>query len=452
VELVTISTKPLEFGAEPLSFSNRGYYIYVTEACNLRCNYCFVSDKQNHRHLTPEMADKIVTFIKSDAAKLRETYIHFFGGEPLVRASMIDYLTNQFTAWSKQSGVKVKYGITTNGTLLNKDNCELLKRNEVGVQLSLDGGKEGNNVHRQLMGGSQQGLRPAGAFDMVQIQNYFEYFGKGRPNCRMTCTVHNVTYLSRSIQELHEIGFKSFSIIPDADCGEWTPASLALYESEMSRVYEYWAGHREIEVNTIQQTMDKLSQKKIQQNLCQAGRSVIGITIDGDIYPCHDFSGRFSKDPAERNELLIGNIEKGFTENQQKFADMSYEKKRSGNGYDCSQCWARWSCGHGCPYMNYAKTHDIFEVNATYCSMNRINATLALRWMSSMEDFRILGTKEMSSIRQKLARAVLNAAGGEQEAAFGRNPEGRAMLPSPAKMRQLGFDPFPEQEAAGARR
>ena len=247
-------------------------------------------------------------------------------------------------------------------------------------------------------------------------------------------------------------GFKSFSVIADSDCGDWTPAALAQYESEMSRVYEYWAGHREIDVNLIQQTMDKLTEKKIQPNLCQAGRTVIGITIDGDIYPCHDFSGRFSKDPAERDALLIGNVEKGFTQNQQKFADMSYEKKRSGNGHDCTQCRARWSCGHGCPYMNYAKTHDIFEVNATYCTMNRINATLALRWMSTLEDYRIVGAKEVSNIRQRLARAVLNAAGGEADAAFGRNPEGRAMLPSPAKMRQLGFDPFPEQQPAGARR
>jgi uncharacterized protein len=450
MELVSISTTPLEYGVEPLTFSNRGYYIYVTEACNLRCNYCFVSDKLNHRHLTPAMADKILAFVKEDASKLRETYIHFFGGEPLIRASMIEYLATEFREWSKRSGVKVKFGVTTNGTLLTKQNCELLKRNDIGVQLSLDGGKEGNNIHRQIMGGSQQGLPNAGAFDLVHIQNYFEYFGKGRPNCRMTCTVHNVPYLSKSIEELHKLGFKSFSIIPDSDCGEWTPTALAQYESEMSLVFEYWATNRDIEVNTIEHTMEKLAQKKIQSHLCQAGRSILGITIDGDIYPCHDFSGRFSKDPEERNALLIGNVEKGFTPNQYKFSDMSYQQKRSGNGYDCTKCWARWTCGHGCPYMNYARTRDLFEVNATYCSTNRIHATIALRWMSSLEEYRFVGTKDVASIRQKLAKAVLNAAGGEEEAAFGRNQEGRAMLPSSAKMRELGFDPFPEAVVAQA--
>ena len=45
-------------------------------------------------------------------------------------------------------------------------------------------------------------------------------------------------------------------------------------------------------------------------------------------------------------------------------------------------------------------------------------------------------------MRMKLARAVLNSAGGEEEAPFGRNKEGKALLPSPARMRQLGFDPW----------
>jgi uncharacterized protein len=450
MDLVQIGGRPVEFGAEPLSFSSRGYYIYVTEACNLRCDYCFVTDKMNNRHLTPQMADRILGFIAEDGKNLKETYIHFFGGEPLIRAQMVDYLAAHLREWAAGAGIKLKLGITTNGTLLTKQNCELLKRHDIGVQLSLDGGRDGNNVHRQIMGGSQQGLRPAGAFDLVQVQNYFDYFGKGHPNCRMTVTVHNVGFLAQSIRELHGLGFKSFSMIPDADCGAWTPDKFRQYEDEVSQVFEYWAANREIDVNIIEQTMEKLAQRRIQTHLCQAGRTVLGITIDGEIYPCHDFSGRFAKDAAEREALLIGHVDKGYTVNQQKFADMSYTKKKSGNGYDCKQCWARWTCGHGCPYMNYAGTRDIFEVNATYCSVNRIHATVALRWMSSLDEYRFIGKKELATVRQKLTKAVFNASGGEEEAAFGRNGSGRALLPSPAKMRELGFDPFPAASGTSA--
>jgi uncharacterized protein len=441
-ELSAHGMPALEYGIQPLPFSNRGYYIYVTEACNLRCNYCFVSDKTNSRHLTPDMADKVLAFVKADACNLKQTYIHFFGGEPLIRPSVVDYLAGQLRAWSKERNFKLKLGITTNGTLLTRQNCEILKRHDIGVQLSLDGSKEGNNVHRQLMGGAQRGLRPAGAFDLVQIENYFEYFGKGRPNCRMTVTIHNVRFLARSIRELHARGFRSFSIIPDADCGAWTEDYLAQYEAEMASVFEYWATHREIEVNAIEQTIDKLARKRMQPQLCQVGRSILGITVDGDIYPCHDFSGKFSTDPSERAKLLIGNVEKGFTINQLRFSDLATEKAKSGNGYDCPTCWAKWVCGRGCPYMNYARSGDLLQVNSVYCATTRINVTLALRWMSVLDDYRFLQPKDIGAMRMKLARAVLNSAGGEEEAPFGRNKEGKALLPSPARMRQLGFDPW----------
>jgi uncharacterized protein len=432
----------LEYGNQALSFTRRGYYIYVTEACNLRCNYCFVSEKANNRHLTSGMADNVLSFIKADACNLKETYIHFFGGEPLIRPSMVDYLAGELRAWSEERNVKLKLGITTNGTLLTTQNCEMLKRRDIGVQLSLDGSKQGNNVHRQVMGGTQCGLPPAGAFDLVQIENYFKYFGKGRPNCRMTVTIHNLKYLAQSISDLHEIGFKSFSIIPDADCGAWTETWLSQYEVEMARVFEYWARNREVEINTIHQTMNKLAQRRVQPQLCQVGRSILGITVDGDIYPCHDFSGKFSSDPAERAKLLIGNVEKGFTANQLKFSDLATDKARSGNGHECSTCWAKWTCGRGCPYMNYARSGDVLEVNAAYCATARIHATLALRWMSALDDYRFLRASDIGSMRLKLARAVLNAAGGEEEAPFGRNKEGKALLPSPVRMRQLGFDPW----------
>jgi radical SAM protein with 4Fe4S-binding SPASM domain len=266
----------------------------------------------------------------------------------------------------------------------------------------------------------------------------------------MTVTIHNVKFLSKSVRELHEMGFKSFSIIPDADCGAWTESSFAQYESEMSKVFEYWAAHREIEVNTIEQTIEKMVRKKIQPNMCQVGRTILGITIDGDIYPCHDFSGKFASDPAERHNLLIGNVEKGFTANQHKFSDLPVEKARSGNNFDCSTCWAKWACGRGCPYMNYTRAGDVFQVNSVYCSTTRINATLALRWMSILDGCRFLRDKDIAAIRLQLSKAVLNAGGGEEEAPFGRNKEGRALLPSPMKLRELGFDPWPEEKKNGS--
>jgi uncharacterized protein len=380
-----------------------------------------VSDKQNHRHLSRGTADQILAYIARDGADLNGSYIHFFGGEPLIRPAMVDYLAGALRDWSRERAIDLRLGITTNGTLLTKANCEMLKRHKIGVQLSLDGSKKGNDVHRQLMGGTQCGLPPAGSFDMVQIANYLAYFGGEYPNCRMTVTVHNLPYLAESIRELHGIGFKSFSVILDADCGAWTAERLSQYEAELDQVYYYWVSNREIHVNAIDQTIEKLLAKAERRHICQVGTSVVGITIDGDIYPCHDFAGKYAADAAERVKLILGNVaDQGAAGETAVCRPLLTAELKSGHGHDCQTCWARWSCARGCPYMNYAQSQDATTVNATYCAATRINASLALRWMSALEEFQFVYP------RQKRA----NARVGSRE-----TPNGGTKIPgTPAQL------------------
>ncbi len=361
--------------------ARRGYYVYVTEACNLRCSYCFVKEKQNGRHLTTTMAKHILEFISEDASSLSSIYVHFFGGEPLLRPMMVDYLAGRLREWSSGRQLDLRLGLTTNGTLLTTENCEMLKRHGIGVQLSLDGSKEGNDIHRQFMGGTQCGLRAAGAFDSVNIASYLSHFGRTTPNCRMTLTVQNLPYLGQSISELHKLGFKSFSIIPDFDTGSWTLAHIGKYEHAMEAVLQYWAKNQELWINCFDKTARALRNKRLPRSLCQAGTDILGITVDGDLYPCHDFSGRYSRG-ADAKKLLIGHVTTGYSESHRRPIDMSIESSvKSGCGYDCGTCWAKWTCARGCPYMNYASSGDIRIVNATYCATQRVNTLLMLKWM-----------------------------------------------------------------------
>jgi radical SAM protein with 4Fe4S-binding SPASM domain len=203
-------------------------------------------------------------------------------------------------------------------------------------------------------------MRSAGAFHLVKISNYLRVFGGNRPNCRMTVTKHNVTYLTRSIKELHDVGFKSFSIIPNTDSNEWSPSDLASYEAAMEGVFEYRSACPDIWVNVIDTTVAKLRSKERSSGFCRAGHGIIGITVDGAIYPCHDFSGRFSQSATHRARLLIGSVESGFNSNQQEFRDLaavgSSGRIAAGNGFDCESCSARVACSRGCPYVNYAST------------------------------------------------------------------------------------------------
>jgi uncharacterized protein len=236
------------------------------------------------------------------------------------------------------------------------------------------------------MGGTQRGLRKAGAFDSVNIANYINHFGNSAPNCRMTLTTSNLSYLSQSIRELYELGFKSFSVVPDCDAGSWKPKYIHEYERVMEEVLQYWSQHLDLWISSFDKTVKSLLTKRLPKSLCNVGTGVLGITVDGDLYPCHDFSGRYSTDCEANRTLTIGHVATGYNENYSRFLDMTIGPDvKSGCGHNCATCWAQYTCSRGCPYMNYAYSGDIRTVNATYCMIRRVDALLVLKWMATTD-------------------------------------------------------------------
>jgi len=449
---------PLEFGLEGLKTQNRGYYIYLTEACNIRCSYCFVNEKHNNRHLwdpvtfdrdsgKEDMVGKIINFIVNDPEGRATKYIHFFGGEPLIRAKSIERICSEITEKLKvvAPNCKITWGITTNGTLLTEENCLMMKKWNIGVQLSLDGSEEGNDVHRQIMGGDQRKLevghnfsdietdgRKYGAFKMVKIENYLKHFGT---NCRMTLTVHNRKFLVKSFNELTALGFKSFSVIPDSDFGSWDGHFEDLRDT-FDEMFEWALANPGYTVNVVDQAMKKIMKPAHKpEHLCQAGRNVIGISVDGDLYPCHDFLGKYSKDPAAAAKLQIGHVDKGWTLNTSMFEDVKCDSTvKSGAGYDCNTCHAQSICERGCPYINYASQGAVKEVNSTYCRITRITADVALHHMLKRGQLTEGAQVANLDVRTKVVMALFDA-----RAEFGRNNAGVALIPGAGRFNDLGI-------------
>jgi radical SAM protein with 4Fe4S-binding SPASM domain len=280
----------------------------------------------------------------------------------------------------------------------------------------------------------------------------------------MTLTVHNLPFFEQSIRELFDMGFRSFSVIPDADSGSWE-GHWDEYREQLERVWEMTT-KAPITINFIQQTMEKLLVgHEVPAHLCQAGRNVIGITVEGALWPCHDFSGKFSKDPFETSKLQIGHVDKGYTLNTDQFEDMTCtdDTVTSGAGYDCKTCHARSICERGCPYINYAHGKEYKKVNATYCKTTRIHADIAMRFMIRDKNNFVFTTKKKFD---EMVKPVISNSNGvssqltpyqaiafeyyAQAAPFGRKQDGAPLLPGPGKLEEMGLmHLLPELQKAG---
>ena len=106
--------------------------LHLTDACNLRCTYCYV--RQDTHAMTPDTAKAAIDLAAADPG---HHGIIFFGGEPLLQRQLI-YDTVYYAEALGLPG-KFHYKITTNGTLLDQEFLEFSKQHQVFIALSHDG-------------------------------------------------------------------------------------------------------------------------------------------------------------------------------------------------------------------------------------------------------------------------------------------------------------------------
>lgn len=129
----------------------------VTDGCNLQCKYCAYGefyndyDKRKNQKIGLLAALKLIDYLKVFWASNRNvsfnqnTYISFYGGEPLLNMpfikSIVDYIEKL-----KSVNRSFTFSMTTNAILL-KRNIEFLVAKDFNLLISLDG-SEYNNSYR----------------------------------------------------------------------------------------------------------------------------------------------------------------------------------------------------------------------------------------------------------------------------------------------------------------
>ncbi len=121
--------------------------IIPTNDCNFKCVYCY----ENHRKefMSEDTADSIIKFYRKNARFYKYLIVSWFGGEPLLRLDIIEYIMKQLMDISHKNGVVVRSMITTNGYLLTENAfCRLMKVGVRNYQITVDGLENTHNLQR----------------------------------------------------------------------------------------------------------------------------------------------------------------------------------------------------------------------------------------------------------------------------------------------------------------
>jgi len=412
--------------------SVRHLELFITERCNLRCEYCFTRDRTG-KDIDLDLAfDSVRWAIENNQSK--NFHISYWGGEPFMRPDIIENIALFTKEICKNTKKKTSFGVPTNSTLLSDKNLDLSDRISLGMSLSLDGDLESQRHRPTATGHNSFGT-------VIKVMNRLRKRtqGRRRPSVRLTASESNIDRFVDNMSFFHDRGFWNVAFYPDLD-HPWKESSWETFKKEQETLalryvqsaksrgpmprYNLWT--------TLLQKMynfhfhDKRRDHGGVLRFCGAGRGMLAVTVEGDIYPCHRFV--FYDRPQAKTKL--GNVRTGWNKEQRDayFGLQQEDAKVQGSGLKCNDCSLFDYCDHQCIAINYLRTGEFTTIPIEACRFNKVVVDVVQNIFDEVKDDeraldRILGEKrkrpdpnkrrcfvveELLDQSEELAEAALN--------------------------------------------
>jgi len=300
--------------------------------------------------MTLETASQFIDFCTTNFDNV-ETIV-FFGGEPLLNPKIINYICEAFDELYKTGKISYlpAFGIITNGTIINAEILDVVKRHIKFITVSIDGPQHLNDHNRKFKNGKGSYAKISKFINKIKDETgiFLKY--------EATYTsYHRQNEWSRS--DVRSFLLKEFdingSVIPDI-----SHQSDNETDNTIRKEGDFPSGFFEI--------LRALTYR-VYKEMCPIGSDIVAISTDGEIYPCHMNNGI--------KHLSLGNIfGKHIFNAQKKFlSKFPYLKSISQTGKPCVDCWANPICG-GCPiYWFYDKENEHYNTfpKNSLCESNK---------------------------------------------------------------------------------
>ncbi len=224
------------------------FTLIMTYSCNLKCIYCYEGNlKRKNKYLTRNDIDVIFDKFLSKFLKIRQypptLSVNLYGGEPLLNWDGCKYVFKKLDSLKRHELIKTYVlGMVTNGTLLDDEKIEVIRKYKCGLQITLDGSKKVHDRRRKSLNGTS-------TFDVIiknlkKLSNYRQYVG-----LRINVDSSNVDSISQLLGYLkkNEIVFPiSFGVIRPGIVGFSDPKGIVISEKDLPNIlYHLYLSARE---------------------------------------------------------------------------------------------------------------------------------------------------------------------------------------------------------------
>lgn len=349
--------------------------LIITNKCNLSCSYCYENNRPNKVIQLDIAKTNITEILNSDT--FSSINISLFGGEPFLYFELV----KEICEWTWEQKWKIPYifNFSTNGTLL-KDNMKkwiIKNRKKLYVSLSVDGGRESQNMNRN------------NSFDLIDL----DFFSAIKASIKMTISKKSLPNLCKDVKFIHSYDFE-FSDCNLAMGIDWSESeNLFFLKRELEKLLEFYKQNLHLNpAQIINMDIGGCENKKVMHKWCGVGRELMTIDVDGKKYPCNFITPMTFND--DELDILL----------KTDFTDV-----REILDKDCfDNCYIYPVCPT-CYAADYSITHSINTKDKSICELMKIRSY----YSASLEAFRIskknmegLSIEEQGIINKKI-KAIL---------------------------------------------
>lgn len=361
----------LRFGLKPSAV-----YMNPTERCNLNCNYCYIPEemRQSGKHMSQaELLDALgilKDYFQKTMPQGSLPQIVFHGSEPMLNHEAM------FAAIERYQD-DFRFGVQTNGTLLDDDAIDFLRSHEIGIGLSLDG-HIAEVADRTRHNWSGEGSFPQVVAAMERLRGYAGY------NVICTVTSQNMGALNQMVDFFHHYEVPICMLNPVRCTRQGArdikpdDAELAKhYLAALDRTYQlYKETGRKLVVANFANVLVSIVAPTARRLMCDispcgGGRCFFALSAKGNMFPCSEFIGL--------EDFKGGNI---FSDGiETALASEAFDKVIGRKVEDiepCSHCAIRHFCGSPCP----AEAHEMnggMKNTGAFCELYEEQVRYALR-------------------------------------------------------------------------
>lgn len=358
-------------------------YLNPSERCNLNCGYCYLPEEMRkngidmgEERLLAALARLKEYFRRTLPAGVKPQLI-FHGSEPMVaRQDMfagIAAFCDDF-----------RFGIQTNGTLLDDGALAFLREHRVGIGLSLDA------PVAEIADSTRKNWAGKGYFHQVVevIRKLADYPAL---NVITTVTRANLHTLTEMVDFYHGLGVGVVMMNP-VRCTRQGGLDLKPDNQELARAFFaaldrsyalYEESGRKLVVANFANVLAGVvgpTGRRLMCDIspCGGGRCFFAVAADGAVVPCSEFIGM--------HEFAGGNL---FRDEPEEILASSAFQAVTGRKVEkivpCAGCAIRHFCGAPCPAEIYKVMGDI-NAPSPYCSFYEEQVRYAFRQIAQGRD------------------------------------------------------------------